>query len=214
MERMLSSWDGQARKLIDKAYSRIIKSMFETLEAEVQQVRNEVKQGVDEKDSLNMHIITVENMHHFYAEVRSRKVPSLEQYVKQSKTLYDVHLDSYCKVVIRKPMGKLLDFFEGVEGLLKTGPADEVSYHVQFSKGALKEVIKKYPGKELKKGLELLYKRVDKHFTEEEGLLQVVWRGIQEECCRQLRKYEELMTKCYPEISIRLDFTMVYINLL
>ncbi len=55
----------------------------------------------------------------------------------------------------------------------------------------------------------MLYKRVDKHFTEEEGLLQVVWRGIQEEFARQVRRYEELMAKCYPEISIRLEFTIV-----
>jgi hypothetical protein len=95
-----------------------------------------------------------------------------------------------------------------VESLLKTGPADEVSFHVQYSKGALKEIIKKYPGREIKKGLESLYKRVDKHFTEEEGLLQVVWRGIQEEFCMQFRKYEELIAKCYPEVSVRLDFTM------
>jgi hypothetical protein len=56
--------------------------------------------------------------------------------------------------------------------------------------------------------LEVLYKRVDKHFTEEEGLLQVVWRGIQEELSRTLRKYEELIAKCYPESNIRLDFTL------
>jgi hypothetical protein len=36
----------------------------------------------------------------------------------------------------------------------------------------------------------------------------VVWRSIQEEFCRQLRKYEELITKCYPDITMRLDFTL------
>ena len=61
----------------------------------------------------------------------------------------------------------------------------------------------------MKKGLEALYKRVDKHFTEEEGLLQVVWRGIQEEFTRQLRRYEELIAKCYSDTTIRLEFTMV-----
>jgi transposase-like protein len=56
--------------------------------------------------------------------------------------------------------------------------------------------------------LEAVYKRVDKQFSEEEGLLQVIWRGIQEEFCRQLRKYEELLSKCYPEVTVRLEFTM------
>ncbi|OAJ37866.1 hypothetical protein BDEG_21838 [Batrachochytrium dendrobatidis JEL423] len=149
-----------------------------------------------------------ENMHHFHAEVRARKVPGLDNFAKQAKVLYDVNLEAYCKVVIRKPLGKLLEFFEGIEGLLKTGPIEEVPYHIQYSKSAVKDIIRKYPGKEVKKGLEALYKRVDKHFTEEEGLLQVVWRGIQEEFTRQLRRYEELIAKCYPEVSVRLDFTM------
>ena len=61
---------------------------------------------------------------------------------------------------------------------------------------------------QIKKSLEVLYKRVDKHFTEEEGLLQVVWRSIQEEFCRQHRKYEEFITKCYPDVTMRLDFTL------
>ncbi|KAI8916885.1 exocyst complex component Sec3-domain-containing protein [Entophlyctis helioformis] len=208
MEMMLSNWDGLARRTVDKAYSRIIKSIFETLEAVAQQLGNDPKNASDEKDFLNIHILTVENMHHFYAEVRGRKVPGLDSFVKQAKVLYDVNLEAYCKVVIRKPLGKLLEFFEGIEGLLKTGPAEEVSFHIQYSKAALKDVLRKYPGKEIKKGLEALYKRVDKHFAEEEGLHQVVWRGIQEEFTRQLRRFEELIAKCYPEVSMRLDFTM------
>ena len=53
-----------------------------------------------------------------------------------------------------------------------------------------------------------MYKRVDRHYTEEEGLLQVVWRGIQEEFCKQIRRYDELIGKCYPESNIRLEFTL------
>ncbi|KAH6589898.1 hypothetical protein BASA61_005440 [Batrachochytrium salamandrivorans] len=208
MEAMLSNWDGITRKTVDKAYSRLIKSIFETLDAVAQQAGNDPKVNNEEKDSLNIHILNVENMHHFHAEVRARKVPGLDSFSKQAKVLYDVNLEAYCKVVIRKPLGKLLEFFEGIEGLLKTGPVEEVPYHIQYSKSAVKDVIRKYPGKEVKKGLEALYKRVDKHYTEEEGLLQVVWRGIQEEFTRQLRRYEELIAKCYPEVSVRLDFTM------
>ena len=49
-------------------------------------------------------------MHHFYTEVRSRKVPALEDSVKQAKLLYDINLESYCNAVIRKPLGKLVVF--------------------------------------------------------------------------------------------------------
>ena len=52
-------------------------------------------------------LLFIENMHHFYSVVRARKVSSLDPYVKQAKSTYDIHLDAYCKVVIRKPLGKL-----------------------------------------------------------------------------------------------------------
>lgn len=50
---------------------------------------------------------------------------------------------------------------------------DEVSYQLAFNKQELRKVIKEYPGKEVKKGLDNLYKKVDKHLCEEESLLQV-----------------------------------------
>jgi hypothetical protein len=60
----------------------------------------------------------------------------------------------------------------------------------------------------LKKSLEILYKRVDKHFTDEEGLLQVVWRGIQEEFIRLHVHFESLITKCYPGCEAKLAFSI------
>lgn len=49
----------------------------------------------------------------------------------------------------------------------------EISYQMAFSKQELRKVIKEYPGKEVKKGLDNLYKKVEKHLCEEENLLQV-----------------------------------------
>lgn len=66
-------------------------------------------------------------------------------------------------------------FFEGVEARVAQGVREEeVSYHLAFNKQELRKVIKEYPGKEVKKGLDNLYKKVDKHLCEEESLLQVV----------------------------------------
>lgn len=205
------------RAIVDKSYANIIKVMFETLEQVASRVDQDPKTGSEEKEYLNVQIMTVgknwtlnhlENMHHFYTNVRAKKVACLDKFIKQAKALYEANLDIYCKYAIRKPLGKLLEFFEGIEGLLKTRPAEEVSYHLQYSKNVVKDVIRKYPGKEIKKGLDNLYKRVEKQYSEEEGLLQVVWRGIQEEFCLQFRRYEELISKCYPETSIRLEFTL------
>lgn len=42
-----------------------------------------------------------------------------------------------------------------------------------YSKQELRRVIREYPAREVKKGLDHLYRKVDKHLCEEENLLQV-----------------------------------------
>ncbi|KAJ1559183.1 hypothetical protein HK096_001442, partial [Nowakowskiella sp. JEL0078] len=143
---------GIAFQAVNKAYESIVTTIFETLEifAKETQVIGalDLKGSADEKEHVHIHILTIENMHHFHSEVRLLKVQALEQFVKQSKAIYENSLNAYIRIVIRKPLGKLLEFFEGIDDLLKTEAPEEISYHLQFSKNALREVVKKYHGKE------------------------------------------------------------------
>ncbi|KAJ3006322.1 UNVERIFIED_CONTAM: hypothetical protein HDU68_004153 [Siphonaria sp. JEL0065] len=235
MEKCVDGSQGQARTAVSTAYSRIVKCIFDTLETMAKdQNDGKGESKTDDKESLNVHILTIENMHHFHSEIRARKIVGLEQFVKASKVLYDVNVEAYIKIVIRKPLGKLLvfveicttldfnidlphlqEFFENVENLLKSNAPEEVSFHLH--KVTLRDVLKKYPGREIKKGLEQLYKRVEKSLTEEDStsassnsgsLLQVIWRGIQEACAKNLKRYEELIALCYPDTGLKVEFTM------
>lgn len=60
----------------------------------------------------------------------------------------------------------------------------------------------------MKRGLEALYKKVEKHLCEEENLLQVVWRAMQEEFIQQYKTLEDLIQQCYPGSMISLEFTI------
>lgn len=65
-------------------------------------------------------------------------------------------------------------FFEGVQAKVGAGVKEsEISYQMAFSKQELRRVVKEYPAREVKKGLENLYRKVEKHLCEEENLLQV-----------------------------------------
>uniref|UniRef100_A0A671L483 Exocyst complex component 1 n=1 Tax=Sinocyclocheilus anshuiensis TaxID=1608454 RepID=A0A671L483_9TELE len=100
-------------------------------------------------------------------------------------------------------------FFEGVEARVAQGVREEeVSYQLAFNKQELRKVIKEYPGKEVKKGLDNLYKKVDKHLCEEENLLQVVWHSMQDEFIRQYKHFEGLINRCYPGSGITMEFTI------
>jgi hypothetical protein len=103
----------------------------------------------------------------------------------------------------------LQTFFEGVQARVASGvKASEVSYQLAFSKQELRKVINQYPGSMVKKGLEALYKKVEKHLSEEGNLLQVVWRAMQEEFIRQYKMLEDLIQQCYPGSMINLEFTI------
>ena len=57
-------------------------------------------------------------------------------------------------------------------------------------------------------GLDRLYKKVERHLCEEEGLIQVVWREMQDEFIQQYKCIEDLIQRCYPGAQVSLDFTI------
>lgn len=58
----------------------------------------------------------------------------------------------------------------------------------------------------MKRGLEKLYRRVEKDVSEE--VLQVVWGGMQEAFIGQCSKFQSLIAECYPGANITLEFTL------
>lgn len=61
------------------------------------------------------------------------------------------------------------DYFEGVERLLKTTAPTEVQNNSTYSKSALKKVVKEYNAKDVRKHVDALFKRVEKHFEDDGG---------------------------------------------
>ncbi|KAF9163780.1 hypothetical protein BGX21_000657 [Mortierella sp. AD011] len=207
-EKMEALLDGdndiEARKMITSAYDKLVRVMFESTEAVA-------KETVDSDDKeQGSHVVNIENMHHFYSEIRQRKIPNLENYMKYAKSSYESHLETYVRGVVRKTLLKLLDFFDGVEGLVKAKASEDVAFHLTYNKQALKKVVASYPAATIRKDLAHLYKKVEKHFSseEEEGLLQVAWRGIQEEFIRQHERFSRLINECYPDAGVQMEFSM------
>lgn len=83
----------------------------------------------------------------------------------------------------------------------------DIGYQFAFSKTELKKVIREYPGKEVKKGLESLCKKVEKYVSEDSSLFQVIWVGIQKQFITECLHYETLIDKCYPNSKISLEFS-------
>ncbi|KAJ7487422.1 exocyst complex component Sec3-domain-containing protein [Mycena galericulata] len=205
----------EIRATVDAAYDRIVQSMFESLK----QMAKMDGEGED-KGQLNFHVILIENMHHFVAETSQIEIGSVTVFLRKAEAIYDENLSAYVKIVLRRPFGKLIDYFEGVERLLKTTAPSEVSTNASYNKSALKKVVKEYNAKDIRKHVDALFKRVEKHFTEasektttEEsggiapGTVMVgVWKACEEELLRITELVTKRISQCYADSGVTLDY--------
>eukprot|EP00058_Branchiostoma_floridae_P002295 XP_002587783.1 hypothetical protein BRAFLDRAFT_92228 [Branchiostoma floridae] len=181
----------ERRADLDKAYSRMVRTIFDNVE----------RVGLEHQKTPQDVVL--------FAVFARLKITCLESEKKEARHKYKQHLNAYVINWLGHPMEKLNHFFEGIEARVAQGvKAEEVGYQLAFSKQELRKVIKEYPMKEVKKGLESLYKKVEKHLCEEENLNQVVWRSMQEEFISQYKHFEDLIKRCYPESGITLEFTI------
>lgn len=188
----------ERRADLDKWYIRLVSAMFDY-----------IPRVAVEHQRTPPEVIKMENYHVLHQLMFQLKLPGMETQKKEAKQRYQEALAAYVTQYFGRPLEKLNLFFDGVTAKVASGVKEsEVGYQLAFSKQELRKVIKEYPGKEVKRGLEQLYKKVEKHLSEEGNLLQVVWRAMQEEFIRQYKLIEDLIHRCYPGAMINLEFSI------
>ncbi|KXJ97335.1 exocyst complex component Sec3-domain-containing protein [Microdochium bolleyi] len=174
IENMLVTADTHSgvRRMVDKEYDRIIKSMFDSLKFIAREnPATLTNSGADpeDKEALNFHILLIENMNHFLDEVDTRGLEILEEWKEAANNELSEHMSLYLNAVMRRPLGKLLEFLENIEAQLASGKSTGIIAALPSnSKATFDKVLSNYDGKEVRKGIEALRKRVDKHFSDDE----------------------------------------------
>ncbi|KAF8578441.1 hypothetical protein K439DRAFT_1638802 [Ramaria rubella] len=198
-----------ARAIVDAAYERIVQSMFESLK----QVAKMDGEGED-KGQLNYHVVLVENMQYFITEISQQEVGNVKAFLQQAQGIYDENLNAYVKLVLRRPLAKIIDYFDGVDRLLQTTSVSEISNNSTYNKSALKRVLKEYNAKDVRRHIDALFKRVEKHYADpgEEhagnsaALLKDVWSACEQEMVKLTEKFVRLLGQCYKETGVVLEF--------
>lgn len=169
------------RNLVDDAYQKINKTMFESLKfiakespttAGTAPSQNPMAGGTagdpGDKEALNYHILLIENMNHYIEEVSPRENPVLEEWKIRATKEMDQHMHLYISAITRRPLGKLLDFLESTESLISNSasPASPaaIAARASHSRSTFRKLLAQYDGKEIRRGIETLRKRVEKHF--------------------------------------------------
>lgn len=169
------------RNLVNDAYQKINKTMFESLKfiakespttAGTAPSQNPMAGGTagdpGDKEALNYHILLIENMNHYIEEVSPRENPVLEEWKIRATKEMDQHMHLYISAITRRPLGKLLDFLESTESLISNSasPASPaaIAARASHSRSTFRKLLAQYDGKEIRRGIETLRKRVEKHF--------------------------------------------------
>jgi hypothetical protein len=210
IENMLAGIDPNLpiRRTVDKEYDRMLKSMFESLlviarEHPAVAVTGGGGGDPEDKEALNFHILLIENMKHFADATDTRGLEVLEVWKENANTEYNEHLGLYLNAVMRRPLGKLLDHLENIEAQLQSGKTSSaIAAQPSNSKNIFNKVLGNYDAKEVKKGIEALRKRVEKHFgdTDEpvasKDLVDKVW----EQCKNFYESVEQRIERVVTDI--------------
>ncbi|TGZ72421.1 hypothetical protein CRM22_002094 [Opisthorchis felineus] len=198
-ERSISVFSRSTRLVdLERAHGELVRTMMTQLE-----------QIASQSVKTPREVVQLENYHRLNDIFRRLKLAGMEEYQQEAKSRYARALQEYTKNSMGRPLEKLATFFEGVNAALAAGVRPEViQYQFAFSKQELQKVIREYPGREVKRGLENLCKKVEKHLSEEGNLFQVVWRSIQAQFFEQCEQFNNLIAECYPDSGIALEFTI------
>ncbi|KAI2633434.1 exocyst complex component Sec3-domain-containing protein [Xylaria nigripes] len=202
VENMLSKTDmsSSVRRAVDREYERIIKSMFDSLKVIAREnPATLTNSGADpeDKEALNYHILLIENMNHFSEELDTRGLEILEDWKEAAISEMAEHMSSYLNAVIRRPLGKLLEYLENIESQIASGKtAANIAAQPSNSKATFNKTLNAYDGREVRKGIEALRKRVEKHFgdADDPSLSRDLVNRVLREC-----------EKFYNEVEVRIS---------
>ncbi|KZF24941.1 hypothetical protein L228DRAFT_217317 [Xylona heveae TC161] len=180
--------------MINNAYQRISRAMFESLRVIAKEgptamaghgVQGQGAGDPEDKEALNYHILLIENMNHYLNEVESRDSAVLESWREQAAREMAEHMELYIDAIIRRPLGKLLDFVESTEAVISaTSDPTSIASRASHSRQTFKKIVSSYDIRELRRGVEALRKRVEKHFGEadEPNLSAALVQKVLKEC--------------------------------
>ena len=102
----------EVRHMVDQAYDRITKAMFESLRVIAKESPSTAPHGgagdPEDKEALNYHILLIENMNYYVEHVEEHNGGVLAEGKRVANDDLDEHLSLYVDAVIRRPLGKIM----------------------------------------------------------------------------------------------------------
>lgn len=188
---------GTRRPELDRWYPELVVELFKIIDT-------------IEHKSTPTEMIRLENYKYLHDLLCSIKVPCLRNKRTEAKMQYEAALNAYVTRYFGRPLEKLNIFFDGVQAKVAQGvKEEEIGFQLAFSKQELKRVLQLVTLKEVRKGLEEMYRRIEKHAYEpNSNLIEVIWHAMQTEFLYQYKAIQGMIERCYPSSNLSLTFTI------
>ena len=188
---------GSRRPELDRWYPQLVTELFRIIDT------------VEHK-STPTEMIRLENYKYLHDLLSSIKVPCLQSKRAEAKMQYEAALDGYVTRYFGRPLEKINTFFDGVQAKVAQGvKEEEISFQLAFSKQELRRVLQLVTLREVRKGLEEMYRRIEKHaFEPKSNLIEVIWHAMQHEFLSQYKAIQSMIERCYPSSNLGLAFSI------
>ncbi|CAM8926185.1 unnamed protein product [Rhodiola kirilowii] len=188
--RMEQYIQGQSRDLVDQAYTKLVSTMFSTLEK------------IAQTDPKYADILLLENYAAFQNSLYdlANIVPTLAKFYHQASEAYEQACTHHISIIIFTQFERLFQFGKRIEDLMFTISPEEIPFQLGLSKQDLRKMLKSsLTG--LDKSIGAMYRRLQKNLTSEE-LLPSLWDKCKKMFLDKYENFVQLIAKIYPNESI------------
>ncbi|WOL19572.1 hypothetical protein Cni_G28374 [Canna indica] len=184
--RMEQYIQGQSRDLVDRAYTRLVSTMFTTLEK------------IAQSDPKYTDIILLENYAAFQNSLfeLANVVPTLAKFYHQASEAYELACTRHISIIIENQFDKLFQFFRRIDDLMYTVPPEEIPFQLGLSRTDLRKVIKSGLS-QVDRSINMMYRRLQKTLSSEE-LLPPLWDKCKKEFLEKYESFVQTAAKIYP----------------
>lgn len=183
--RMEQYIQGQSRDLIDKAYTKLVSTMFATLEK------------IAQSDPKTADIVLIENYAAFQNSLYdlANVVPTLAKFYHQASESYELACTRHISSLIYLQFERLFQFNRKVDELTYTIAAEEIPFQLGLSKTDLRRVLKSSLSG-IDKSISAMYRRLQKTLTSDE-LFPSLWDKCKKEFLDKYESFVQMVTRIY-----------------
>lgn len=139
LQNISSNRQGDHNLWVDEVMEKFVVKVFDSLTT--------LERDIDDK--LISSKISLENDYYLYSNLRPLKISFLDRYVREFKHRYESNLEIFTKESVTLAYGKISEYVDAIQDMLKSYNPEEIPYQVAFSYTNAKKILNQLSSKDV-----------------------------------------------------------------